>query len=85
MRAVWDLFNADPLSQHIFTIPCDSHGLQLLITDIVETEPYEEVLKGCQTIVGAFKQSKLQFNLLRKHQQAINGKTSSFCLSVISR
>lgn len=40
MRAVWRTLAADNRTQHVFFVPCDSHGLQLLIKDISEVEPY---------------------------------------------
>jgi len=47
MHAVWNLFNADLLKPTYFYHSLRFHGLKLLIKDIVETGPYQEVLKGC--------------------------------------
>ena len=35
---VWDILSSDPCLQHAFFIPCDSHGLQLLIKDLLGLE-----------------------------------------------
>ncbi len=37
MRDAWNQMARDPRAKHVFFIPCDSHGLQLLMKDIIET------------------------------------------------
>jgi len=64
MRAVWRLFNHDPKTQHIFTIPCKSHGLQLLVKDLLEHEPFFDIISKAQKIAAHFKKSKLQLAIL---------------------
>jgi hypothetical protein len=34
-QKVWRLLSTYPKTKHIFTIPCDSHSLQLLIKDLL--------------------------------------------------
>lgn len=85
MRAVWRLFNRDPKTQHIFTIPCESHGLQLLVKDVLEHEPFFEIISNAQKIATHFKKSKLQLAILREHQQELYGRQYAFCLAVITR
>ncbi len=36
-RAIWDLLSQDPRLTHNFYVPCDSHGFQLLIKDLLST------------------------------------------------
>jgi len=67
MRAVWRLFNHDPKTQHIFTIPCESHGLKLLVKDVLEHEPFFDIISKAQKIATHFKKSKLQLAILREH------------------
>lgn len=36
MKSVWEKLEATPELRHCFMIPCDSHGLQLIMKDIVD-------------------------------------------------
>jgi hypothetical protein len=62
-------------------VPCDSHGLQLLIKDILKTEPFASTIAKAQTIVSTFHQAKKQYAILRTKQE----KPMAFILSVIIR
>ncbi|KAG6080720.1 hypothetical protein E4U16_008195 [Claviceps sp. LM84 group G4] len=57
MIAFWRLLNEDPLTAHIFTVPCDSHGLQLLVKDVVTSEPMKGLISKAQSIVSKFRSS----------------------------
>jgi len=85
MRAVWRLFNHDPKTLHIFTIPCEFHGLQLLVKDVLEHEPFLNIISKAQKIATHFKKSKLQPAILREHQQELYERHYAFCLAVITR
>jgi hypothetical protein len=37
MQKTWTGLEKHPLLKHLFFVPCDSHGLQLLIKDILES------------------------------------------------
>lgn len=50
MRVVRKIFQCDPRTKHVFCVPCDSHGLQLLIKDLLNTDPYRTILARCQAI-----------------------------------
>lgn len=43
------------------------------------------ILSNAQHIVTTFRKSKLQLQILRKHQEKIYGKHKVFCMSVITR
>ncbi|KAG6111438.1 hypothetical protein E4U14_002477 [Claviceps sp. LM454 group G7] len=58
--------NRDPLTAHIFTIPCDSHGLQLLVKDIVSSEPIKSLISKAQLVVNKLRSSPKQLSLLRE-------------------
>src|SRR5436853_1767000 len=48
MQKMWnELHNTSEL-QHCFTIPYDSHGLQLLIKDLFLLKPFKSILHGAQ-------------------------------------
>lgn len=44
MRSVWRILEMDPRMSHVLFVPCDSHGLQLLIKDFLNIEPSKSVL-----------------------------------------
>lgn len=85
MRAVWSLVQNDTRTTHVFCIPCDSHGLQLLIKDLLSIEPFQTLLEQAQTIALFFRKAKLQYAILREHQMKIWGNYKAFILSVITR
>jgi len=81
MRSTWTgLENTDQLSHALF-VPCDSHGLQLLIKDLLEQPRIAEVVDMAQTIVRAFHKAKKQYAILRSKQE----KPQALILSVITR
>jgi hypothetical protein len=86
MARMWiELRGYDDL-HHIFTIPCDSHGIQLLIKDLVTKVPgFDEALKEAQAVAKAFVVSKLQLARLREYQMKHYNEERAFCLSVITR
>jgi hypothetical protein len=88
MRAVWDIMAIDPrmLQAKTLFIPCDAHGLQLLVKDIVENIPiYSNLAKQTGTIVCFFHKSPLQYALLRHHQQQQYGKPKALISAAITR
>ena len=74
-----------PELKHIFFIPCDSHGLQLLIKNVLGLPSFKAILEKGQKIAKVFKKSPLQLARLRVLQQEIYGQHRSLCLSVITR
>ncbi|KNB15464.1 hypothetical protein FOXG_21339 [Fusarium oxysporum f. sp. lycopersici 4287] len=71
--------------QHCFFSLCDSHGLQLLIKDILEQPFFEEAFKSATLIVTFFKKSKLQLARLREAQKAAWGHHKAFLSAAITR
>ena len=55
MVKVWELMQQDPEFEYIFFIPCDSHGLQLLMKDIVSLPLFKVILQKAQALIKAFK------------------------------
>jgi hypothetical protein len=47
MRALWSKLEAFDQLKHVFFVLCDSHGLQLLLGDILKLPWFTEVLEGC--------------------------------------
>jgi hypothetical protein len=85
MRAVWNIFESDPLTKHIFCIPCDAHGLQLLMGDILKLPGNAILIEKAQTIARFFRHAKKQYALLRTHQYKRWQKHIAFILSVLTR
>jgi len=42
MRSAWKEAAKDPRLAYVFFVPCDSHGLQLLVKDIIQEVIYFE-------------------------------------------
>jgi hypothetical protein len=81
MRLMWTGLEKHPLLQHLFFVPCDSHGLQLLVKDILESKPFADVIAKAQSIVTVFHRAKKQYAILWSKQE----KAMAFVLSVITR
>lgn len=71
--------------KHVFFVPCDSHGLQLLVKDLLSLPHYRDINEKAQTIVKAFKNAPLQLSHLRAFQRQIYKKEKALVLSVITR
>ena len=74
-----------PELKHCFFLPCDSHGLQLLVKDLLELPCYREIHNKVQTIVKAFVNAPLQLSCLRQCQLQLYGRKKALVLSVITR
>jgi hypothetical protein len=85
MRRWWRLAKATPELSHCLFIPCDSHGLQLLIKDIVELPEFKPTMSLASKIIQTFHHSGKQQDLLRSHQLKLNGKYSHLASSIITR
>lgn len=69
MRSVHSLLGKFPELQHVNFSLCDSHGLQLLIKDILLLPYFEEVFQNANIILTFFSRSKLQLSRLRTCQR----------------
>lgn len=69
MRSVHHLLEQKTELQHVNFSLCDSHGLQLLIKDILSLPPFEGVVSDSNTIITFFSRSKLQLGRLRTCQR----------------
>ena len=87
MLLLWRILAADQrlqLSKALF-VPCDSHGLQLLIKDVLGIPHYKIIQSQIMLVINTFRQSPLQLSILREKQKACYGKTSALVLAVITR
>src|SRR5579859_5159335 len=60
-----------PELKHLFFIPCDSHGLQLLVKDVLTLPVFKPIIEKAQSIAKAFKKSPLQLARLCILQEEI--------------
>ena len=59
----------------MFTVPCNSHSLQLLISDILTLLGIEEVWKLATNIVNKMVNSFKQYAYLRDEQEKVYKET----------
>lgn len=86
MLKTWEILRGFADLKHIFCIPCDSHGVQLIVKDILTCiSEFKDLLEKAQTVAKAFKNAPLQYARLRQLQVEIYGQNRSLCLSVITR
>ncbi|OBS16086.1 hypothetical protein FPOA_13171 [Fusarium poae] len=86
MRSVHDLLGRSPELSHVNFSLCDSHGLQLLIKDILLLPFFEDLFNNVSTLLVFFSRSKLQLQRLRMCQRTRwNGVTRALIRSIITR
>jgi hypothetical protein len=79
------ILSARPPYKHVFFVPCSSHGLQLLIKDVISIPWISERVKQAQAVVTSFTGSSKQLAILRDIMKLTTGSVYSFILSVITR
>ncbi|KAJ6436756.1 restless-like transposase [Purpureocillium lavendulum] len=85
MRKLHREMKALPEFSHCLYVLCDSHGLQLLVKDIVESKRWMPTLGKVTYLIGFFKKAKLQLSRLRIHQQECYGRRKAFITAAITR
>lgn len=86
MLLMWKKLREMPELKHILCIPCDSHGLQLLVKDVLMDIPQFKILhEQAQSIAKGFKVAPLQYARLKAIQINRYGGPRALCLSVITR
>ncbi|KAJ5103082.1 hypothetical protein N7532_003611 [Penicillium argentinense] len=83
MIATWGELRTRDELKHVFFIPCDSHGLQLLMQDLLSLPTIVSVFKRAASIVSYFNTAHLQLAKLRALQQRFYKKELSL-LAVVS-
>lgn len=64
MRSLWEELHQYERFKYTFFIPCDSHGLQLLIKDIISLHPFDKTMKDVNSILTHFCGANKQLALL---------------------
>ncbi|KAE8549030.1 hypothetical protein EYB25_007545 [Talaromyces marneffei] len=85
MRSTWADLQQRPQFSHVFMVPCDSHGLQLLIKDLLTLPSIDVVFKKCQSRISHFNHSPLQLSILRAIQMEEYGEEKSLLSAIITR
>ncbi|KJZ68012.1 hypothetical protein HIM_11626 [Hirsutella minnesotensis 3608] len=85
MRKLHREMKALPEFSHCLYVLCDSHGLQLLVKDIVESTQWMPVLGKANLLINFFKKAKLQLSRLRVHQQGCYAHRKAFITAAITR
>ena len=83
MRKWWGTMQ--PLLPTTFFVPCDSHGLQLVIKDVLLLPEIRDVFRTAQNIAKAFKSAPKQLAILRDIQRNELGSERAIIGSVITR
>jgi hypothetical protein len=55
IRKFWAILSKIPRFKYSFFVPCDSHGLQLFIKDIVILNYFEPTIKKAQAVISHFR------------------------------
>jgi hypothetical protein len=85
MRKLWKALRGDRRFKHTLFVPCDSHGIQLLIKDIVMLPEFQQVMRNTNDVVLHFRTSHKQLALLRSYQDELYNKTYAFVLAAETR
>ena len=95
-RATWNLFKDDPELSHVHSVPCDSHGCQLIFKDIlkpgvdankvpIHTEIGQFFTEGPNAVVTAFSKASKQLAYLRNCMVKSIGKVVALIATVPTR
>lgn len=85
MQSIWRLLPQQPGLEHCLMIPCDSHGLQLLIMDIITTPPFAALKDSANQLVGHLKHSPKRLAILRDLQQREYAKPQALAMANATR
>jgi hypothetical protein len=72
---VWTQLSNTPEMKHVIIVPCDSHGLQLLIKDLLNSVPsINATWQKASTIANTLRNATKQYQFLRRQQEMVYGK-----------
>ena len=85
MRSLWTKIRLHRDLKHVFVVPCDPHGIQLFLKDILGLSWFKRIMKQAQQIVRSFRAAHKEYSLLRNFQMEILGKKVALILHCITR
>jgi hypothetical protein len=74
-----------PGLEHTLMVPCDSHGLQLLIKDILQRPDIKDIWGIATAVVNRLRNSRKQYAFLKEEQRKLYGKEKALLGTVITR
>jgi Protein of unknown function (DUF 659) len=74
-----------PGLKHCFFIPCDPHGLQLLIKDILSYSVYAITVHAASQIIDHFHYADKQYQIFKEIQQRFSGKNHVLVSAAFTR
>jgi hypothetical protein len=83
--SLWTKANSDIRTRDWLMVPCDSHGIQLLIKDILMLPSIDHLWKQASTIVNGLRNAPKQYKFLQIEQFRQYGKRKALVASVITR
>jgi len=72
MRLFWQLAEKTSELAHVIFVPCDSHGLQLLIKDLCEMPFFKLTLSALRSSIGGSRFPQIQETI--RHSTGISGR-----------
>ena len=85
MRKTWRILQHRESLRHVFFVPCDSHGLQMLIKDVLGLPWCLSVHQQASAITANFRHAPLQHEILREKQLLHYNKHQALLAAVITR
>src|SRR5579859_4451315 len=85
MISMWEHLRLKTGLQHLFIIPCDSHGIKGLIQDLMSILQFKKVHDDAQMVAKTFKNAHLQYARLCDLQHQEYGRTWAIVLAVATR
>ena len=83
MQKLHEILQITSELEHVFFTLCDSHGLQLLIKNILELPWFADVAKSISKIVEGFRKAHLQLAILREFQKLKYGRHKAFIIRYV--
>ncbi|CRG84903.1 similar to zinc finger, BED-type containing 4 [Talaromyces islandicus] len=85
MHSLWRILASRQETKDVFFLGSDSHGLQLLIKDIISLPSVSKVFKSAQAIVAHFNNAPMQLAILRYFQLREYKEERALLGSIITR
>jgi hypothetical protein len=85
MKFMWAEIVKYSKMKHVFFVSCDSHELQLLLSDIMKFSFFEDVMQKIQSIVINFRESNKELIILWNFQMKTYNQRRSLILNVLIR
>jgi hypothetical protein len=74
MLGSFDQLSVQSGLKHCFFIPCDPHGLQLLIKDILQYSAYANTVKAAAQLIEHLYYADKQYQIFKEIQERFPGK-----------